>query len=414
MAVGKRKECRQGELFLCAHEISSSSNSFYEAFNKMLSKNGFDAYVEELCEPFYADGKGRPGIPPGVYFRMLLVGFLEGLESEREIAWRCSDSLSLRNFLGYEITESPPCHSTLSKTRKWLSLAAHEAVFGWVLALLKKVGLLRGKTLGMDSTTLTANAAMRSIVLRENEMSYNDFLKKLAAEAGIENPTREDLVKLDKNRKKKGSNEVWMYPDAPDARITKMKDGRTHLAHKLENAVDMDKGTLVAMTVQTMDGGDTASLSVTLDAAEAQLEAVGLVAEEVVADKGYHLNDVMISLEERGLRSYVSEPKRGRRNWKKNKEAQKPTYTNRRRIRGARGKSLQRQRGEKVERAFARLLETGGMRRVYVRDNLEIMKRMVIQGAVFNLSLLMRTHCGVGKPRVLQGNSSVQLALVVA
>ena len=275
-----------------------------------------------------------------------------------------------------------------------------------MLALLKMSGLLRGKTLGIDSTTLEANAAMRSIVLRENGASYTTFLESLAKESGIEPPTRADLVKLDKHRKNKGSNKDWRHPGASDARITKLKDGRTHFAHKYEHAVDMETGALVGVTVQTMDGGDTASLEATLDAATEQLDALDLTAQEVVAAKGYHSNKVMVSIETREVRSYISEPKRGRRNWKKNKAAQKPTYANRRRIRGNRGKFLLRQRGEKVERAFAHLLETGGLRRVHVRDNLEILKRMILQGAAFNLGLLMRACCGVGKPRVLRGNRS--------
>ena len=414
MALGKRKGGSQGSLFISSDELCSSSNAFYDTLDQLLCKEGFDTFVEETCRKFYADGIGRPGVAPGVYFRMLLVGYLEGLGSERGIAWRCNDSLAIRKFLGYDLTEGTPEHSTLSKTRKRLSVEAHLAVFSWVLALLQASGLLRGKTLGIDSTTLEANAAMKSIVLRENGASYNTFLESLAKESGIETPTREELAKLDRNRKNKGSNKDWVHPDAPDARITKMKDGRTHLAHKYEHAVDMETGALVGVTVQTMEGGDTASLEATIDAATAQLEALDLTVQEVVADKGYHSNGVMVELETRGVRSYVSEPNRGRRNWKKNKDAQKPTYANRRRIRGNRGKSLLRQRGEKVERAFAHLLETGGLRRAYVRDNLEILKRMILQGAAFNLGLLMRACCGVGKPRVLQGNRSAQLALAGA
>jgi len=233
----------------------------------------------------------------------------------------------------------------------------------------------------------------------------------LAKASGIETPAHEDLVKIDKKRSKKGSNQDCVHPAAPDARITKMKDGRTHLAHKYEYAVDLESGALVAVTVQTMDGGDTASVERTLDVATEHLDAVDLTAKVVVADKGYHSNAVMVSVKSRGLRSYISEPKRGRRKWSKHKQAQQPTYANRRRIKGKRGKSLLRQRGEKVERAFAHLLETGGLRRVHVRGQIEILKRMVLQGAAFNLGLLMRQACGVGKPRVLQGNRSGQLAL---
>ena len=354
---------------------------------------------------------GRPSIPPGVYFRMLMVGYLEGIGSERGIAWRCADSISLREFLGYGLAKNPPEHSSLSKTRKRLSVEAHAAVFSRVLELLGASGLLSGKTLGVDATTLEANAAMRSIVRRDDGRGYEEWLEQVAQASGIETPTRQDLAKLDRKRPKKGSNKDWVHPHDPEARITKMKDGRTHLAHKFEQAVDMETGAVVAVTVQTMDGGDTASLPNTLDEAERQLAEVEAEPREVVADKGYHSNKTMTGVQDRGLRSYVSEPNRGRRSWKRNRDAQKPTYANRRRIRGNRGKRLLRQRGEKVERGFAHLLLTGGLRRVHVRGQEEIRKRMLIQAAAFNLGLLMRKRYGIGTPRGLQGLAAAQAAL---
>lgn len=303
------------------HEVYSLSNPFYEALNKILDEAGFDAFVEEACAVFYADGLGRPGLAPGVYFRMLMVGYLEGLESEREIAWRCRDSITLRAFLGFGVSNKTPDHSTISKTRKRLSLEVHGAVFSHVLVLLMSSGLLKGKTLGVDATTLEANAAMRSIVRREDGTAYDAWLVQLAKESGIETPTRADLVRIDKNRPNKASNKDWVHPGDPEAQTTKMKDGRTRLGHKLEHAIDLDTGAVIATTVQSTAGGDTASLPKTLDAAEAELSAMGMAAKEVVADKGYHSNATMVHVSERGLRSYVSEPNRGRRTWKKNKSA---------------------------------------------------------------------------------------------
>ena len=329
---------------------------------------------------------------------MLMVGYLEGIGSERGIAWRCADSFSLREFLGYGLAENPPEHSTLSKTRKRLSVEAHAAVFGFVLERLQVSGLLRGKTLGVDATTLEANAALRTIVRRADGTEYEEWLAQLARASGIETPTREDLAKLDRKRPNKGSNKDWVHPHDPEARITKMKDGRTHLAHKLEHAVDMETGAIVGLTVQTMDGGDTASLPVTLDEAERQLEEAGVEAKEVVADKGYHSNATMTGVKERKLRTYVSEPNRGRRKWKGKRDAQKATYANRRRIRGNRGKRLQRGRGEKVERPFAHMLETGGMRRLHVRGQKNIRKRMLVHAAAFNLGLLMRKGSALEPP----------------
>ncbi len=411
MAIGRRRRAPQQELFVAASDIRALDNPFYRALNGLLEEHGFDEFAEEQCAEFYSGNRGRPGVPPGVYFRMLMVGYLEGLGSERGIAWRCADSFSLREFLGCGLAGNPPEHSTLSKTRKRLSVEAHGAVFGFVLERLRESGLLSGRTLGVDATTLEANAAMRTIVRRDDGTEYEEWLEQLAAASGIETPTREDLAKLDRKRPNKGSNKDWEHPHDPEARITKMKDGRTRLAHKLEQAVDMETGAVVAATVQTMDGGDTASLAVTLDEAEERLAEVGVEAKEVVADKGYHSNRTMTEVKERGKRSYVSEPNRGRRRWKGKRDAQKAVYANRRRIRGDRGKRLLRRRGEKVERAFAHMLETGGMRRVHVRGQEEIRKRMLVQAAAFNLGLLMRRRCGFGTPRALQGLAWAQAEL---
>ena len=403
MAIGRRRRAPQQELFVATSDIRALDNPFYRALNGLLEEHGFDEFAEERCREFYAGSRGRPGVPPGVYFRMLMVGYLEGLGSERGIAWRCADSFSLREFLGCGLTANPPEHSTLSKTRKRLSVEAHGAVFGFVLERLMESGLLSGRTLGVDATTLEANAAMRTIVRRDDGTAYDEFLEQLAVSSGIETPTRADLAKLDRKRKGKGSNKDWEHPHDPEARITRMKDGRTRLAHKLEQAVDMESGAVVATTVQSMDGGDTASLGVTLDEADRRLAEVGVEAREVVADKGYHSNGTMTDMRERGKRSYVSEPDRGRRRWKGKRDAQKAVYANRRRIRGDRGKRLLRRRGERVERAFAHMLGTGGMRRVHLRGREEIRKRILVQAAAFNLGLLMRKRCGFGTPRALQG-----------
>ena len=414
MAIGRMPSDRQKELFIAASAVGALDNPFYAALDKLLRKSGFDEFAEETCREFYAARMGRPGLPPGVYFRMLMVGYLEGIGSERGIAWRCRDSISLREFLGYGLSKTPPEHSTLSKTRKRLSLEAHGAVFVWVLERLQESGLLKGKTVGVDSTTLEANAAMRAIVRRDDGTEYDAWLEKLAEASGIETPTRDDLARLDRKRPKKGSNKDWKHPHDPEARITKMKDGRTRLAHKLEVGVDMESGAVAGVTVQTMDGGDTASLPVTLDETEHQLAEVGAEPKELVGDKGYHSNATMTGVSERGLRSYVSEPNRGRRKWKGKGDAQQAVYGNRRRIKGERGKRLLRERGEKLERTFAHLLVSGGLRRVHVRGHNEIRKRMLVHAAAFNLSLVMRSLFGFGTPRGLQGLAAASAALADA
>ena len=390
----------------------SAAHPFYTRLNQILDKADFDGYVETLCQRFYADDVGRPGLPPGRYFRMLLLGYFEGLDSERAITWRAADSLSIRSSLGLEVHEAPPDHSTVSRTRRLIDVETHNAVFTWVLHRLVEAGLVKGKTIGIDATTLEANAALRSIVRRDTGATYQEFLTQLAQASGIETPTREDLARIDRKRPKKGSNDDWTHPLDPDAKITKMKDGRTHLAHKAEHAVDLETGAVVAVTVQDTDEGDTTTSTETLIDAAEHVETVVPDGEikEVVPDKGYHSNQVMLDLEAVGVRSYISEPDRGRRNWQDNGEARDAVYRNRRRIRGARGKRLLRQRGERLERPCANLYETGRMRRVHLRGHDNIRKRLLVHAGALNLSLLMRRLFGVGTPRGLQDHASALLA----
>ncbi len=405
MAMGKREREQQGGLWLATTRLAQSpGHPFYERLNALLGAADFDTRAEELCQPFYAEGTGRPSVPPGVYFRMLLIGYFEGIDSERGIAWRCSDSLALRSFLGIALDESTPNHSSLCRTRQRLTVEVHQTIFQMVLEILEKHGLLKGKTIGIDATTLEANAALRSIVRRDDGMGYDDFLTKLAGEAGIEEPTRTDLVKIDRKRPKKGSNKDWKHPHDPDAQITKMKDGRTHLAHKSEHAVDMDSGAILAATLHGGAAGDTQTLSITMEAACEQSLALGkAMPEEWVTDKGYHCNETMELMEELGQRSYISEPDRGRRKWKDKETARKGTYANRRRIKGRRGRRLMRLRGELVERPFAHCLETGGMRRTWLRGRENILKRYLVHIAAFNLGIVMRKMFGAGTPRGLAG-----------
>ena len=406
MAMKRRRRSTQGQLWVSSSDLPRSpGHPFYVNLNKLLNQHGFDEFVEDRCGRFYSESLGRPSIPPGVYFRMLLVGFFEGIDSERGIAWRCADSMSLRGFLGYGTTERTPDHSSLSVIRQRFDLETHEEVFGWVLGLLADQKLLKGRTVGVDGSTLEANAAMRSIVRRDTGASYDDFLTDLAKESGIETPTREDLARLDRKRPKKTSNKDWRSPSDPDAKITKMKDGRTHLAHKVEHAVDMETTALVAVTLHGADQGDTATIWDTVaTASEAMREVqdsghpVALI-DEIVADKGYHSNETLELLETTDLRSYVSEPKRGRRRWKGKKDAQAAVYSNRRRVTGNRGRRLMRQRGERLERTFAHCYETGGMRRVHLRGHPNILKRLLVHGAGYNLALAMRNLCGAGVPR---------------
>ena len=403
MSMGNRASERQADLWLATSDLARSpGHPFYVRVNEILREAGFDASAEELCRPFYAECKGRPSLPPGVYFRMLFIGYFEGIDSERGIAWRCADSLALRSFLGFALDESTPDHSSLCRIRQRLDVEVHQAVFQLVLEILCERGLLRGKTIGIDATTLEANAALRSIVRRDNGVGYEDFLRELAKESGIETPTRAELAKLDKKRPRKGSNADWTHPHDPDAQITKMKDGRTHLAHKSEHAVDMDSGAILAVTLHGGAAADTETIFETMEATCEQSLALGKdMPPEWIADKGYHCNATMEMFEEVGLRSYISEPDRGRRRWKGKETARQGTYANRRRIRGERGRRLMRRRGELVERSFAHCLETGGMRRTWLRGRANILKRYLVHIAAFNLGIVLRQMFGVGTPRGL-------------
>ena len=418
MAMGRRKTVKQESMWIeTARLARRSGHVFYECLNRLLAEHDFDPFVETLCHPFYAETMGRPGLAPGIYFRLLLIGYFEGIDSERGIAWRAADSLALQSFLGLSLEQDKADHSTLSRTRRLIGLEAHQAFFNFVLRILAGKDLLKGLVVGVDATHLEANAALRSIVRRDSGEKYEDFLRRLAQESGIETPTREEMAKLDRKRPKKGSNQDWAHPHDPDARIAKMKDGSTHLAHKAEHAVDLETGAVLAVTIQAADAGDVATgVETLMEAAENVIEvAVATNNEtvgervslegpkEVVADKGYHSNAMLVALGVIAVRSYISEPHRGRRCWRDKAKARRAVYGNRRRIRGRHGRALMRRRSELVERSFAHVYETGRMRRVWLRGRQNILKRVLIQNAGLNLGLVMRQLIGKGTPRGFQG-----------
>ena len=242
MSMGRRQK-HQPPLWIAHDELARSpGHRFYEKLNELLREAAFDRHAEALCTPYYeaAHVPGRKSVAPGMYFRMHLVGFFEGIESERGLAWRFADALSLRQFLGLPLTRRVPDHSTLSRTRQRLPLAVHQAVFGLILGIVESKGLLKGHVLGVDSTYLRADASMKAIVRRDTKESYLEFVTRLATEAGVDAPTAEDARRLDRKRKgKKTSNQDWTSRTDPDARIAKLKDGRTRLAYKPEHVVDL-------------------------------------------------------------------------------------------------------------------------------------------------------------------------------
>ncbi len=418
-------------------EISRAGqrHRFYEKLNELLDVAGFDAFVEEVCAPFFAeDGRaGRISTRPGVYFRMLFIGYFEGIESERGICWRVEDSLSLRAFLGIGPHETTPDHSTLSRMRSRLAPEAYEQVFHFVMRVLNQQGLLRGRVAGVDSTYLRADASMKSIVRRGSGEGYKSYLKKLAKKAGIERPTDEDARRMDRTREKKTSNEEWVSPTDPEAEITRLKDGRTRLAYKAENTVDMETGAILAAEVLAATAPEGESVITSLEQASENIAAARDADDdehddggttgpangitEVVGDKGFHKASTIKRLADAGIRTYFPERKqRGERRWKKNggRETAIAVYQNRARLKSRKNKRLQRRRGELVERTFAHLCETGGHRRTRLRGRENVQKRYLMQAAAFNLGLVMRKHLGHGTPRALAGAAERLFATLVS
>jgi transposase len=425
MALGRHKQERQDEFWIPVSELPrSEGHVFYGKLNQLLREAEFDPYVEALCEPYYHLAMGRPGIPPGVYFRMLLVGYFEGLNSQRGIAWRCADSLSLRDFLGVRLGEDTPDHSSLTRTRERLPHSVHAAVFQFVLRVADEKGLLKGKTVGVDATTLEADAAMKSIVRRDTGEDWQEYVERLMREAGQLEDGREasaeEIARFDRQRKDKTvSNQEWQSETDPDSRITKMKDGRTHLAYKAEHAVDLETELILAAEVYYADAADVDTIGPTISQAQDNLLAAESDAQikEAVADKGYSGNETLAELEfTEGLRTYIVEPQRAhRRNWKNKPDEQRRAVTNnRRRVRGKRGRMLQRERSEKVERSFAHVCETGGNRRTWLHGIEKVRKRYLISAMARNLGLIMRALFGIGTPRSLQGEGGLAENLYLA
>jgi len=428
MAMGRKDRERQDTMWIAASDIArSEGHVFYRALNRLFQRHGFDGFVEGLVEKsgIFASGIGRPSVAPGVYFRMSMVGYFEGLSSERGIAWRCADSMSLREFLGYELTQETPDHSTLSRWRRNLPEKLHREVFEWVVGVAREEKILKGRRIAIDSTTMEANAAMKSIVRKADGATYQDYLKKLAKAEGIETPTPQDLQRMDRKRRgKKASNKDWKSTSDTHARIARMKDGRTRMAYKVENAMDVQSRITVAAEVHLADQGDPATVERTLRSADETVMNAGVEGgiREVILDRGYHADAVLETLDEKGFRGYVAEPKRGRRNWTKQRRRdgdecvarrKRALYGNRRRSRSHRGRQFQKLRAEFPERGFAHLKRTGGLARVFVRGRREVTKKVQSYVAAANLSVILRALLGMGTPRGLQSRLRKALAVIL-
>lgn len=425
MGMGKRKPIQE-TLFISHTDLPrSAGHPFYVKLNALLEDAAFDRWLEKRCAQYYAqeEKRGQPSIPPGVYFRMLLVGYFEGIDSQRGIAWRCSDSLSLRQFLGIALGYQTPDHSTLTNTRKRLPKEVFDEVFQFVLRLALAKELLAGKTVGVDSTMLEANAAMKSIVRRDTMEDWKEYVVRLMREEGVINaddePSDEDVRRYDKKRKnKKVSNEDWVSPTDPDSRIAQMKDGRTHLAYKAEHVVDLKSDLVLAAEIVPANHGDAQTMVDSVAQAQINMQQAGGTQqiEEVAADKGYHAAATLELSDAFGWRTYIPEPQRQHASHWTNKPSayQRSVYNNRRRVRRAKGETLQRRRSEVCERTFAHVCDSGGMRRTWLRELVNVSKRYLLAAAAHNLGRILRKLFGVGKPKALQsaGGLAALLQLV--
>jgi transposase len=418
MAMGKRKP-RQESLFVATDQLAEApGHPFYQRLNALLAEADFDRWVERRCREYYErdEPRGRKSIPPGVYFRMLFVGYFEGIDSQRGIAWRCADSLALRQFLGVPLDEGTPDHSTLTNTRQRLPAEVFEEAFQFVLSIAAEKKLVSGKTVGVDSTTLEANAAMKSIVRKDTGEDWKAYVTRLMRAEGVieagREPTDEEVRRYDKKRKDKTvSNEEWKSSTDGDARIAKLKDGRTHLAYKAEHVVDLKTDLVLAAEVYPANQADPATLADSLLAAQVNLKESGSGAtiEEVAADKGYHAATTIEMCDFLGVRSYIPEPHRPHGStWAGKPEGhRRAVLNNRRRVGRAKSKKLQRRRSEVVERTFAHVCDTGGARRSWLRGLVDVGKRYLLAAAAHNLGRLMRLLSGIGKPKGLQGDGGL-------
>lgn len=415
MALGKRPREQQTEIWIATQNLPDlPADPFYEALNALLRQAAFDDFVETLCKPYYHATRGQPGLAPGIYFRILLIGFFEAIASERGMAWRLADSLSLRKFVGYALTDKTPDHSTLCKTRQRLPVEVHLAAFSFVLQLCAKADLLTGKGIAIDASTIDANAALSSLRRRDSNLDYAEFLRNLATANGVVTPTKADLVRFDKDREDKTlSNDDWQNPHDPDAKITKTKHHGTRLAFKVEHAVETGNGVIIAAVVHPACDGDTTTGPKTLDAANTELLKVidaapdaKLPEPNVPLDNGYHSQDFLEQLLELGFEPFAVEKKFGR----PGKLGFKPTQSeavlrNRESVYTELGDHLYRKRAEMCERSFAHTLETGGLRKIFVHGLVNVQKRYSLHAAAYNLGILCRKRFGVGSARSMADKS---------
>jgi transposase len=404
----KKKEA-QPEFWIAANQVVSPAQSgYYAKLEETLESFGFAAKVRALCGPAYdKSGVGRPGIDPVVYLKMIMVGFFEDLPSERAIAARCADSMSIRAFLKYELHEKTPDHSSFTVIRQRLGLEIYQRIFTLTLQALREHGLLRGKNLGIDSSVIEANASLRALVHRNTEEQYWDYVKRLAAESGIDPDDAAAVRKFDRHRPGKGSNQEWVNPYDPDAKIGRTKDGATDMIYKPEAVVDLDTGAIVQAQVHPGDQADHQEMATrVLEAQQNINQAAGekldtLTVNSVTSDKGYYAVNELQALQQEDIRTVIADPIDNRRLDKLEPDEKKAVQAARRSTKSTSGKELLRRRGMHIERSFAHVLDCGGMRRTTLRGWENLNKRFKLAAAIYNLSQLMRKLFGIGTPKQL-------------
>ncbi len=405
----EKQKAAQAEFWVATHQMPKSpKGTFYSKLDETLERLGFADKVRRICAPAYKQSNvGRPGIDPVVYLKMIMVGFFEDLPSERAIAARCADSIAIRRFLNYELDENTPDHSSLTIIRQRLGLELHQKVFTLCLEALQEHGLLRGKNLGLDSSVMEANASLRALVHRNTAEQYWDYVKRLAAEQGIDPEDTAAVRKFDCQRPGKGSNQDWENPHDPDAKIGPRKHGGTDMIYKPETVVDLDTGAIVQAEVQPGDQADHQGLATkVLEAQETINEARGeaantLTVETVTADKGYYAVDELQALQREEIKTVIADPVLNRRLEKLGPPQRQAVQTARRSTQSKYGKALLRRRGMHIERSFAHILDCGGMRRATLRGWENLNKRFKLAAAFYNLSQLMRQLFGFGTPKQL-------------
>jgi transposase len=401
MAMG-RSGGVQGELMATWAEMPRSpGHAFYGRLQAFLREADFDGFVEEVCKPFYAAKMGAPSLPPGRYFRMHMIGYFEGIDSERGLAWRCADSYSLRDFLRLSNREKAPDHSWLSRTRSRLPHEAHEKVFGWVLRLVAERGLVKGERLGVDGSTMEANAALRTIVRRDNGESYRAMLTRMAQESGVETPTAEDLARFDRKRKgKKLSNADWKSADRP-RRQDHQDEGRNDASGLQARARGRSRHGRRRGRADPSGRRRRHDDAVCDPRSRRAQSRRGREPCALATDKGYHSRGQLKALDGGVWKTRIAEPEpaKGYLRWHGDEAAQRAVYANRARLKSGIGRETMRRRGEMVERSFAHVLDRGGMRRAWLRGRENVHKRYLIHVAGFNLGVLMRALHGQGTPR---------------